>query len=305
MYPRPAAKSYTIHHQIHWGIKSHQRHLHISCYILHELHYMFFSCLCQVFFLIHFCRFINEHNRIWQIKKQGIFVEKKKESSIEKVWLGGMSMALAVKNEMMAKIERAALQLFTYQGYNGTSIREIASLAKCNVANISYYFQNKKGLLEYLIKKYFEGYFSCIDQVLQDENRKTMTDLFFGLVEEILYFQFQNEKLARFVQREVTLDTLLAREVMSTYFMREKYIFSSILHEGKRTKEFQEMQDAETLLFVRSYLSAPFIYSNYMQEVLHWSVQDSFYEKKYVAYFHTWAHRNLLLEEGELQICTV
>lgn len=201
-----------------------------------------------------------------------------------------------VKNEMMEKIEQAALQLFTCQGYSGTTIREIAKLAQCNVANISYYFQNKKGLLEYLVKQYFEGYFQIINSVLQDESKQSMTDLFIALVESVLRFQFQNEKLTRFVQREVSLDTMLVREIMTTYFMREKYIFSSILHEGKRTGEFQPIKEVEVLLFIRSYLNAPFIYSNYIYEVLNWSMQGSYYEKQYLNIFYQWVERNLVLD---------
>lgn len=203
-------------------------------------------------------------------------------------------MVFVEKNEMKQRIEKAALQLFTHQGFNGTSVREIAKAAKCNIANISYYFESKKGLLEYLMQQYFETYFECMNQVLQDEQRRTMTDLFIGLVENILHYQFENQQLTRFVQREVLLDTTLAREIMTTYFMREKYIFASIIHEGKRTKEFRIVKDEEVLLYVRSYLSAPFIYAHYMNEVLHWSVWEQSYEEKYKENFYQWVNRNLL-----------
>ena len=203
-------------------------------------------------------------------------------------------MELVAKNEMKQRIEEAALKLFTHQGFDGTSVREIAKVAKCNIANISYYFESKKGLLEYLMKQYFETYFEYMNQVLQDESKRTMTDLFIGLVENILHYQFKNQHLTRFVQREVLLDTTLAREIMTTYFMREKYIFASIIHEGKRTKEFRKVKDEEVLLYVRSYLSAPFIYAHYMNEVLHWSVWDHSYEEKYKENFYQWVDRNLL-----------
>ena len=218
-----------------------------------------------------------------------------------KLYFGGvLAMNDGTKNEMMQRIEKAALQLFTHQGFDGTSIREIATAAKCNVANISYYFDSKKGLLEYLMKQYFETYFSYIHVVLQDENNQTMTDLFLQLVDTILHYQFENRQLTRFVQREILLDTTLAREIMTTYFMREKYIFSSIIHEGKRTKEFQKVKDEEVLLYVGSYLSAPFIYEHYMNEVLHCSVWEKNYASKYILNFHQWFHRNLL---NQVAVC--
>ena len=47
------------------------------------------------------------------------------------------------KNSKDAIVE-AAISIFNTKGFQGTTIREIAGKAKVNVANISYYFQNKK-----------------------------------------------------------------------------------------------------------------------------------------------------------------
>ncbi|MDE2370121.1 MAG: CerR family C-terminal domain-containing protein [Burkholderiales bacterium] len=44
------------------------------------------------------------------------------------------------------RLARAALQLFADQGYAKTSIRQIASAARANVAAVSYYFGDKAGL---------------------------------------------------------------------------------------------------------------------------------------------------------------
>ena len=55
------------------------------------------------------------------------------------------------------KIMDAAQPLFSKQGFHGTSTREIAKLAKCNVAMISYYFGSKKGLYEAIFFRYFEA----------------------------------------------------------------------------------------------------------------------------------------------------
>ena len=44
------------------------------------------------------------------------------------------------------KIIHAACELFAQQGYDGTSIREIASAADVNVAAVNYHLQNKKAL---------------------------------------------------------------------------------------------------------------------------------------------------------------
>jgi AcrR family transcriptional regulator len=45
-----------------------------------------------------------------------------------------------------AALVRAALQLFGRQGFDGTSTREIAALAKANIGSIAYHFGGKEGL---------------------------------------------------------------------------------------------------------------------------------------------------------------
>jgi AcrR family transcriptional regulator len=49
-------------------------------------------------------------------------------------------------------IMMAAEKLFAANGYNGTSVRDIASKAKVNVSMISYYFGSKENLMEELFK---------------------------------------------------------------------------------------------------------------------------------------------------------
>ena len=48
--------------------------------------------------------------------------------------------------DVRQRITEAALILFATKGYSGTSIRDITSLAKCNVAAINYHFKNKDNL---------------------------------------------------------------------------------------------------------------------------------------------------------------
>lgn len=51
---------------------------------------------------------------------------------------------------------RTAEQLFAEKGYNGVSMRELATAAKVNVASISYYFGNKEGLLSEVYRLHCE-----------------------------------------------------------------------------------------------------------------------------------------------------
>ena len=54
-------------------------------------------------------------------------------------------------NEKQIEILLVAEQLFAEEGFDGTSVREIAKIANINVAMISYYFGSKEKLLEALV----------------------------------------------------------------------------------------------------------------------------------------------------------
>jgi AcrR family transcriptional regulator len=53
---------------------------------------------------------------------------------------------LSPAEQTRAALIRAALQLFGRQGFDGTSTREIAALAKANIGSIAYHFGGKEGL---------------------------------------------------------------------------------------------------------------------------------------------------------------
>jgi AcrR family transcriptional regulator len=61
-------------------------------------------------------------------------------------------MSLTEKVDKRAHILAVAEQLFADNGFDGTSVRDIAQLANVNLAMVSYYFGSKEKLLEALIE---------------------------------------------------------------------------------------------------------------------------------------------------------
>lgn len=61
-------------------------------------------------------------------------------------------MSLTEKVDKRAHILSVAEELFADNGFDGTSVRDIAQLANVNLAMISYYFGSKEKLLEALIE---------------------------------------------------------------------------------------------------------------------------------------------------------
>jgi AcrR family transcriptional regulator len=60
--------------------------------------------------------------------------------------------------ETKEKIMNAARVLFANQGYEGTSVREIAKTAEVNVASVNYYFSSKEKLFQEILHS---GYVEC------------------------------------------------------------------------------------------------------------------------------------------------
>lgn len=52
------------------------------------------------------------------------------------------------------RILRAAEKLFSEQGYEATSLREITQLAEVNLASVNYHFGSKKGLIQAVLERY-------------------------------------------------------------------------------------------------------------------------------------------------------
>ncbi|MDX8290147.1 forespore capture DNA-binding protein RefZ [Metabacillus indicus] len=191
-------------------------------------------------------------------------------------------------NQTKEKIIDAAVALFNTQGFNGTSVREIAKKANVNVAHISYYFNGKGGLLEYLVSKYYEGYLSVIETGYLRLSLETPKNCLLLLIGDILNYQHENRQLARFVLREVTLDSMLIREVMTTYLTKEKYFFKAILEEGIRSGQFRKAPMAHILVQLKSLLNMPYLQPQYMSEVLYIQTHESYFVKQYFHEIEIW-----------------
>lgn len=202
-----------------------------------------------------------------------------------------------MKKNSKAAIIDAAIYLFNTKGFHGTSIRDIAGRADVNVANIAYYFQNKNGLLENCFTLYFERYLSEIEKgyALLDYGAEVCLKT---ILENVLKFQCENTQLTRFILREMTIDSQVVREIMSTYHSKERYYFKNVLEAGMDSGEFRKISIQYTILQLKSLLSMPFLNTHYVIEVLHILPHESYFAEKYSKEISQWikgtlCHRKL------------
>jgi hypothetical protein len=93
--------------------------------------------------------------------------------------------------ETKEKIIGVARVLFANQGYEGTSVREIAKSANVNVASVNYYFSSKENLFQEIIKT---GYLACAGELrsLLEINQFKLENT---LVDFFRYFLFNSHDL--------------------------------------------------------------------------------------------------------------
>lgn len=194
------------------------------------------------------------------------------------------------------KIIDAAISLFYSKGYNGTSVRDIAKQADVNVANISYYFSGKQGLMEQLVSDFLEGYLRIVERTVEQRNFLSAKEVLFQMVRNILQYQFERRELTRFFYRELSLDSTLIREIMTIYFSKERYYIEQLIRQGQEKKEFQNVSFTMFMTQLKGMISMPYLYPQYISEVLHSFPSEIFFIEMYIKEVEQWMEQTLCTE---------
>ena len=108
-------------------------------------------------------------------------------------------------NDKQIQILEVAEILFAEKGFDGTSIRNIAKVAKINIAMVSYYFGSKERLLESLIVYRTSDLKNQLDNLLHEELEpidkiNKLIELYINRINSnrgiyrILHFEFTSKK---------------------------------------------------------------------------------------------------------------
>lgn len=141
-------------------------------------------------------------------------------------------------NDKQIEILNVAERLFAEEGFDGTSVRDIAKNANVNVAMISYYFGSKEKLLEALVLDRIETTKLRLENLLQEnatpiEKIDKLVEFYINQVNanrciyQILHFEFATKK------REINMNAFT--EVKKSNLK----ILESIIKEGQEQGIFQ------------------------------------------------------------------
>lgn len=116
---------------------------------------------------------------------------------------------------------RCAESLFARQGFDGTSVKEIAEAAGVNVSLISYHFNGKEGLYRSCIEQFGQWRLDVAKRILQPastvEELRIRIDLF---VDEMLSTYAHHSSACKMIQREADLGLPVAQDVFKETFLK-------------------------------------------------------------------------------------
>lgn len=103
------------------------------------------------------------------------------------------------------KILDAAECLFADKGFNGTSLREITSLAEVNLAAVNYHFGSKKELIKAVMSRYMNelspNLQASLALVCEQKNTPTLNEVFSAFIEPLLSLNvFRENGTSHFLQ---------------------------------------------------------------------------------------------------------
>ncbi|WP_240374599.1 forespore capture DNA-binding protein RefZ [Bacillus piscicola] len=194
------------------------------------------------------------------------------------------------------KMLEAATVLFTNKGFHGTTVREIASKAEVNLSLISYYFGGKQGLLEALMVGFLEGYLQELESAVKETHADTFIKLM-AMAERSLQYMKEQHLRARFVLREMTLDSTLIREITSTYLMKEKHLYTIVLKKGMQEGTLERLPINWTIMQFRGMVTMPFLHHQYVREVFQLHPQHNRFISIYIKELSVWASKIMLTQE--------
>lgn len=212
--------------------------------------------------------------------------------------LGGINM-----DERMTRqnICNAAVSLFNTKGFTGTSVREIAKKANVNVSLISYYFNGKQGLLETLMESFFEAYIKVLENAYELSDTLSNRNCIRKSIFDLLNYQQENSRLARFVHRETTIDSTLTREIMAIYLRKEKFYWQKLFEQGFRSGELTKRDLDFTIIQLKGMITMPFSNPQYVEEIFHLSPTEQYFIRKYGLYIVQWLDERFSCHEKQKQ----
>ncbi|MBD3789520.1 MAG: TetR/AcrR family transcriptional regulator [Campylobacterales bacterium] len=137
-----------------------------------------------------------------------------------------------------ALIVANAIQLFSCKGYASASMDELAGMCGLNKAMVFYYFKNKKGLYEAVMREVLEE----IQRTIIEENKthRTPEQELEGFIRTYAKFACSHPYLPALLLRELSDSGAVVPELLFTSMRQLFALFSDILKRGEKKGCFHD-----------------------------------------------------------------
>ena len=138
----------------------------------------------------------------------------------------------------------AAIQLFAEQGFEGTSIRDLAAKAEVNIAMVNYYFGSKDKLFEAIIEQR-SGYLKeKLEEILLNNSISDVQKMD-QVIEHFVSRILSNYHYHRLIHQELMLQQREGTHTrIAEHFTKNADIIKTIIDQGIKKKSFRKV-DAE------------------------------------------------------------
>ena len=145
------------------------------------------------------------------------------------------------------EIINRSIGLFARKGFEGTSIRDIASAAEVNVAMIHYYFGNKEMLFKQLVEYKAAATRGILDNIANDKSLSSI-DKIDQIIETYVNRIFSHRDFHRVIHQELMLsDRVEAQNTIVNLLYPNSLIIRSIIENGIRKGDFKKVDPELTV----------------------------------------------------------
>lgn len=172
------------------------------------------------------------------------------------------------------KVLKAALQLFSKQGYDGTTTAQIAETSGMSQATIFKYFKSKEDLLIFIIEP-------IIDQILPtygknfakkiSQSDKSLEGLIHFIINDRYHFLVQNQDAAMILISQVLINDQIKGMLLNKLVTLKGIFIDNVWNSLSKTGEIRE--DLDMLQFIRLVVGQVVFYFLQSQRIK--TVEDS------------------------------
>jgi AcrR family transcriptional regulator len=141
-------------------------------------------------------------------------------------------------------IINAAVELFAEKGFEGTSIRDIATKANVNVAMINYYFGSKEKLFECMVEQKAAYTKDALEEIVNDKSLSEIEKID-SIIDSYVSRLFTNRIFHRVIHQEMMLNQResLQQSIVNILFPNS-LVIKSVIESGIKKGSFKKVDSA-------------------------------------------------------------